>query len=173
MANMRTMLASGGSLEILPLDIIQHVLCLLILIFFMTYLVYNPVLKFINNRRASVEATVKENEKLSAEVKEIKENADKIVEEARKKAEFISFEATKEAETKSKEILAEAKKKSNDIIEQGKKEIANQKAKLEAEVKAEVGSLAIDIASKVLEREVSAEDNQKVIDECLKGWENN
>ena len=130
------------------------------------------VINFINNRKASVEATVKENEKLSAEVKEIKENADKIVEEARKKAEFISFEATKEAETKSKEILAEAKKKSNEIIEQGKKEIANQKAKLEAEVKAEVGGLAVEIASKILEREVSAEDNQKVIDECLKGWDN-
>lgn len=165
------MIAEGG-LQILPLDIVQHVLCLLILIFFMTTLVYNPVLNFIKNRKASVEATVKENERLSAEVKEIKENADKIVEEARKKAEFISFEATKEAEIKSKEILAEAKKKSNEIIEQGKREIANQKAKLEAEVKAEVGALAIDIASKVLEREVSEQDNQKVIDECLKGWEN-
>ena len=172
MTTMTIMLAEGG-LQILPLDIVQHVLCLLILIFFMTTLVYNPVLKFINNRKASVEATVKENERLSAEVKEIKENSDKIIEDARKKAEFISFEATKEAEIKSKEILAEAKKKSNDIIEQGKKEIENQKAKLEAEVKAQVGSLAIDIASKVLEREVSAEDNQKVIDECLKGWENN
>lgn len=169
---MTNMIAEGG-LQILPLDIVQHVLCLLILIFFMTTLVYNPVLKFINNRKASVEATVKENERLSAEVKEIKENSDKIIEDARKKAEFISFEATKEAEIKSKEILAEAKKKSNDIIEQGKKEIENQKAKLEAEVKEQVGSLAIDIASKVLEREVSAEDNQKVIDECLKGWENN
>ena len=168
---MTNMIAEGG-LQILPLDIVQHVLCLLILIFFMTTLVYNPVINFINNRKSSVEATVKENEKLSAEVKEIKENADKIVEEARKKAEFISFEATKEAETKSKEILAEAKKKSNDIIEQGKKEIANQKAKLEAEVKAEVGGLAVEIASKILEREVSAEDNQKVIDECLKGWDN-
>ncbi|MBR2302217.1 MAG: F0F1 ATP synthase subunit B [Clostridia bacterium] len=168
---MTNMIAEGG-LQILPLDIVQHVLCLLILIFFMTTLVYNPVLNFINKRKESVEATVKENERLSAEVKEIKENADKIVDEARKKAEFISFEATKEAETKSKEILAEAKRKSNDIIEQGKKEIANQKAKLEAEVKAEVGALAIDIAAKVLEREVSEQDNQKVIDECLKGWEN-
>ena len=171
MTTMTNMLAEGG-LSILPLDIIQHVLCLLILIFFMTTLVYNPVLNFINNRKASVEATVKENEKLSAEVKEIKENADKIVEEARKKAEFIGFEATKEAEIKSREILAEAKKKSNDIIEQGKKEIANQNAKLEAEVKAEVGSLAVEIASKILEREVSEQDNQKVIDECIKGWEN-
>ena len=81
------MIAEGG-LQILPLDIVQHVLCLLILIFFMTTLVYNPVLNFINNRKASVEATVKENERLSAEVKEIKENADKIVEEARKKAEL-------------------------------------------------------------------------------------
>ena len=171
MTTMTNMMAEGG-LQILPLDIVQHVLCLLILIFFMTTLVYNPVINFINNRKSSVEATVKENEKLSAEVKEIKENADKIVDEARKKAEFISFEATKEAETKSKEILAEAKKKSNDIIEQGKKEIANQKAKLEAEVKAEVGGLAVEIASKILEREVSAEDNQKVIDECLKGWDN-
>ena len=156
-----------------PLDIVQHILLLLILVFFMKFVVYNPVIKFINKRKETVEQTVKENERLSAEVKEIKENSDKIVEEARKKAETISFEATKEAEARSKEILAEAKKKSDDMIERSKKEIENQKAKLQAEVKEEVGSLAIDIASKVLEREVSAADNKKVIDECLKGWDNN
>ena len=86
---------------------------------------YNPVVKFINKRKETVEQTVKENERLSAEVKEIKENSDKIVEEARKKAETISFEATKEAEARSKEILAEAKKKSDDMIERSKKEIEN------------------------------------------------
>lgn len=102
-------------------DIIQHILLLLILVFFMKYLMYNPVVKFINKRKETVEQTVKENERLSAEVKEIKENSDKIVEEARKKAETISFEATKEAEARSKEILAEAKKKSDDMIERSKK----------------------------------------------------
>jgi F0F1-type ATP synthase membrane subunit b/b' len=74
---MTNMMAEGG-LQILPLDIVQHVLCLLILIFFMTTLVYNPVLNFINKRKEAVEATVKENEKLSAEVKEIKEDDVKV-----------------------------------------------------------------------------------------------
>lgn len=172
MGNLSFMLGMAG-LEINFIDIIQHILLLLILVFFLKYLVYNPVLKFINKRKETVEATVKETEKLSAEAREIKENSDKIVDEARKKAEFINFEATKEAEAKSKEILAEAKKKSDALIERSKKEMENQRAKMEAEVKAEVGSLAIDIASKVLEREVSAADNEKVIDECLKGWEKN
>ena len=90
-----------------------------------------------------------------------------------KKAEFINFEATKEATAKSKEILAEAKKSSDALLERSQKEIANQKAKLVAEVKEEVGALAVEIASKILEREVSAADNQKVIDECLKGWDKN
>ena len=56
-------------------DIIQHILLLLILVFFMKYLMYNPVVKFINKRKETVEQTVKENERLSAEVKEIKENS--------------------------------------------------------------------------------------------------
>lgn len=173
MSNFTNMLLEEGGLPlgINFMEILQHVLLLGILVFFMAFLVYNPVLKFINKRKQNVEQMVKENEKLTAEVKEIKENSDKIVEDARKKAEFISFEATKEAEAKSKEILAEAKKKSDDMMARSKKEMENQRAKMEAEVKEEVGSLAIDIASKVLEREVSAKDNEKVIDECLKGWE--
>ena len=49
------MIAEGG-LQILPLDIVQHVLCLLILIFFMTTLVYNPVLNLIKNRKLCIES---------------------------------------------------------------------------------------------------------------------
>ena len=172
MGNLSFMLSMAG-LELKIIDVLQHIVLLLILIFVLKMLVYNPVIKFVNKRKESVEAMVKENEKLSAEVKEIKANADKIVDEAMKKAEFINFEATKEATAKSKEILAEAKKSSDALLERSQKEIANQKAKLVAEVKEEVGALAVEIASKILEREVSVADNQKVIDECLKGWDKN
>ena len=82
------------------------------------------------------------------------------------KAEMLDAVVGNEAE----ELLTMFNRIQNDFA---KKEIENQKAKLQAEVKEEVGSLAIDIASKVLEREVSAADNKKVIDECLKGWDNN
>ena len=34
-----------------------------------------------------------------------------------------------------------------------------------------VSALAIAMAERVLEREVSEDDNRKIIDECLKEWE--
>ena len=34
-----------------------------------------------------------------------------------------------------------------------------------------VGRLAVDIAEKVLEREIDKKDNAKIIDKCLDEWE--
>ena len=55
--------------------------------------------------------------------------------------------------------MQEAKNKANDI--------AQEKRKAVNEIKGEIGGMAVEIAGKVIEREISEEDHAKLIDEFI------
>ena len=50
---------------------------------------------------------------------------------------------------------------------QAEKEIAQEKKKAVNEVKGEIGGIAMDIAGKVIEREINEKDHEKLIDEFI------
>ena len=58
---------------------------------------------------------------------------------------------------------AEAAKKEANAI----KEIVQEKKKAVNEVKGEIGGIAMDIAGKVIEREINEKDHEKLIDEFI------
>ena len=47
------------------------------------------------------------------------------------------------------------------------KEIAQEKKKAVNEVKGEIGDMAVEIAGKVIEREINEKDHEKLIDEFI------
>jgi F-type H+-transporting ATPase subunit b len=47
------------------------------------------------------------------------------------------------------------------------KEIAQEKKKAVNEVKGEIGDMAVEIAAKVIEREINEKDHEKLIDEFI------
>lgn len=152
------------------LEIVIHVINLIILIVFLKILVYKPMLSFVENRRKNIQSQLDEGNRLTAEAEEIKGQSQQIIATARQNAEYIALEATKEAESKSKLILAEAKDKSTALIERTKKDMEGEKKRVELEVKNEIVDLAVNIASKILEREVNEKDNDSIINECLSDW---
>jgi F-type H+-transporting ATPase subunit b len=160
-----------GSLAIRWWEILLHVVNLIILILFLKMLVYKPVMKAIRERQEKLSQMEQDNKQFAKEAEEMNAKKEEIFDETRKKAEYITLDATKQAEQRSKEIANEAKAKADAMINRAQKDIENQKAKMQQEVKEEVSDLAVDIAGKILEREVSKQDNQKIIDESLKSWQ--
>ena len=51
--------------------------------------------------------------------------------------------------------------------ESAEREISREKRKAVTEAKEEIGGIAMDIAGKVIEREISQEDHQKLIEEFI------
>lgn len=152
------------------LEIAIHVINFIILIVFLKILVYKPMLNFVENRRKNIQAQLDEGNRLATEAEQIKGQSQQIITTARQNAEYIALEATKEAESKAKLILAEAKDKSTALIERTKKDMEGEKKRVELEVKQDIVDLAVNIASKILEREVTEKDNDKIINECISDW---
>ena len=56
-------------------------------------------------------------------------------------------------------------------MDNAKRETLIEQERLKNDLKETVSVLAVDIAEKVLQREIDDSDNEKIIDECLKEWE--
>lgn len=124
---------------------------------------FKPVRKMIAAREDEVNALFAQAEadrKIAEEMK--KEYTDSLA-GARKEAADIVSTAVKRATQRSEEIeraanreIAEMKQRAEASIEQERKKTIN-------EVKDEIADLSIMIASKVVEREVKAEDHERMI----------
>jgi F-type H+-transporting ATPase subunit b len=82
----------------------------------------------------------------------------------------INEEAAVTAEMQAKGIIAEAKQNAKAIVEKANGDIIIEKAKMKAEFKNEVAEIAVDIAGKILMREVGNKDTERVIDDSLHEW---
>ena len=64
-------------------------------------------------------------------------------------------------------MLAEASAQAAAMKAKAESDIAQEKRKAVNEIKNEIGGMAVEIAGKVIEREISEEDHTKLIDEFI------
>ena len=87
--------------------------------------------------------------------------------EAKNKANEILMTAQKTAAIQSEELLKEASAQAAAMKAKAESDIAQEKRKAVNEIKNEIGDIAMEIAGKVIEREISEEDHTKLIDEFI------
>ena len=76
--------------------------------------------------------------------------------------------AHKTAAARSEELLGEARAQAAALKQKAEADIAQERKKAVNEVKDEIGGMAMEIASKVVEREIKEADHQDLIDEFIK-----
>lgn len=152
-------------MDISPLEIGIHVLNVIILFVVLRLLLYKPVLKYMKKRENTFANKVDELDTREKELIREKEEYDKIMADADSKAAAVITKSNEVARDHAREVLDNAKEHARDLVLRAKKEIEAEKIQTRAELKAEITGMAVQIAEKVLEREVSLEDNRKIIDE--------
>ena len=75
--------------------------------------------------------------------------------------------AQKTASDQSDEILAKASEEARAIRAKAQADIEQERKNAVSEMKNEISNVAMDIAGKVIEREISAEDHRKLIEEFI------
>ena len=153
------------------MTVLFHALNLIILITALYFLLYKPVRKMVADHRAKLDSITEENRRLNAEAAEIKHEYEQKTVQMREELMKSAEESAKNAQVKADETLAAARAQAKTIVENARKEAVAENQRMKNEYQQKVSALAIEMAEKVLEREVSADDNRKIIDECLKEWE--
>ena len=131
-------------------------------------LLLNPVKKVIAERKAKADSQIADAEKLRTEAEAMKAEYEQNLQNARTEANQIVAAAQKTAAARSEELLGEARAQAAALKQKAKADIARERKKAVNEVKDEIGGMAMEIASKVVEREIKEADHQDLIDEFIK-----
>ena len=128
----------------------------------------NPVKKVIAERKAKADSQIADAEKLRTEAEAMKAEYEQNLQNARTEANQIVAAAQKTAAARSEELLGEARAQAAALKQKAEADIAQERKKAVNEVKDEIGGMAMEIASKVVEREIKEADHQDLIDEFIK-----
>ncbi len=141
---------------------------LMIQLFIFKKLLLNPVKKVIAERKAKADSQIADAEKLRTEAEAMKAEYEQNLQNARAEANQIVAAAQKTATARSEELLGEARAQAAALKQKAEADIAQERKKAVNEVKDEIGGMAMEIASKVVEREIKEKDHQDLIDEFIK-----
>lgn len=147
--------------------LIAQLISFLILVIGMIFLVYKPVKKYLTKRREILDNEVKETEENKNKALNNVLTSEKEIASSKQKAKTIINNAEISASKKHDEIIENAKIEAKDIIKDAN--IAADKIKEDAklELKNQIVDTALNASKKVLEREVSEKDNEKIIDDFI------
>ena len=131
-------------------------------------LLLNPVKKVIAERKAKADSQIADAQKLRTEAEAMKAEYEQNLQNARTEANQIVASAQKTAAARSEELLGEARAQAAALKQKAEADIAQERKKAVNEVKDEIGGMAMEIASKVVEREIKEADHKDLIDEFIK-----
>ena len=131
-------------------------------------LLLNPVKKVIAERKAKADSQIADAAKLRTEAEAMKAEYEQNLQNARTEVNQIVAAAQKTAAARSEELLGEARAQAAALKQKAEADIAQERKKAVNEVKDEIGGMAMEIASKVVEREIKEADHQDLIDEFIK-----
>lgn len=130
-------------------------------------LLLEPVRKVIAERKAKADSQIADAQKLREEAEAMKAEYEQNLAQACAEAGQILASAQKTATARSEELLGEARAQAAAMKQKAEADIAQQRKKAVNEVKDEIGGIAMEIASKVVEREIQQADHQELIDSFI------
>lgn len=152
---------------IVPWNFIATILNLFIQVYLIKRFLFKPINEMLEKRRAKADAQIQDAVKAKDEALAMKEEYEKNMQDAKNKANEILTTAQKTAAVQSEEMLKDAALQAAAMKEKAEADIAQEKRKAVNEIKGEIGGMAMEIAGKVIEREIREEDHAKLIDEFI------
>ncbi len=128
---------------------------------------YKPIKKKLDQRKHHVESNIMEAQQRVQDAKYQQDVADANVKASRVQAQQIVEAARKQAEEESRQKQEETEKELQLQRENNAKEMKRQKEEMERQLNAEAIGAAVDISKQILGRELTKDDNDKIIDEFL------
>lgn len=151
-------------------SIVLHLVNLVILTVGLYFLLFKPVKRMIKERQDKIRKMEKENADLNEEVKEMKQSTELILSDAKKEAAVIHENAVKVANQKADEIVSSARRQAKSLIERTEQEMAEEQRKLQADIEQQITDVSMAVAEKVLSRQITPEDDKKLIEDSLAQW---
>ena len=140
---------------------------LLILYIAFKKFLFVPIKKMIDDRQKEIDDMYTDAETARESAGELKAEYEEKMSRATEESEEILKAAHRRAQLKEEEILKEANAEASRVLERAEEQIELEKKRALNDVKDQVSSMAIGIASAVIERDVSEDEHRELIDDFI------
>ena len=152
---------------IVPSTFILTILNLFIQMFLMKKFLFKPIRRVLEERQKRADQNIRAAEQEKAEAEAVKAEYTKNMAQAREEAAGILERAKQDASQQADALLASARTEAQSLKTKAENDIRQEKKRVLNEAKDEIGGLAMDIAGRVVEREIHEADHRALIDDFL------
>ncbi len=128
---------------------------------------WKPMMEAIMTRESQIRNDLQKAQDEKKHADELLEEYQQLLEAAQAEVEQMMKEASVKAEEIRKEIIAEAQKQAKETIVQAKEAIEQAQTEAVRELYAKSADIAVELTSKILQREVNSEDHRVLIQNGL------
>jgi F-type H+-transporting ATPase subunit b len=160
------MLADASLLEI-NVTFVVEVIAFVAMLLILRRWVYPRVMAAAESRQNQIARALEEAERSRQEAAAALEAVSKQIEAARAQARDIVDRAHKAAVLETEEQVRKARRDAEALLERARSEIAAERDKAIQEIRAQVGTLVVAAAARVLGQAIDRSAHQRLIDEAL------
>ena len=122
---------------------------------------WKPILNSLGDREKGIADSIATAERVKNEMSQLQAENEKLLIQAREERTAMLKDAKEMKDRIIGEAKEQAKTEANKIIVDAQQQITQQKNAAMAEVKNEIGNLAIDVASRILRKQLSTAEGQE------------
>ena len=152
---------------VMPWTFIFTICNLFILAAALKHFLFKPVQNILNKRAAEVESTYHDAEEARSSAQAMQSEYEERLKGAYEEAGSIVRTANERAAARSEELLSEARAEASAMKAKAEREIENDRKKAAGELKNDISLLALDIAGKVVEKEINPQTHGELIRDCI------
>ncbi|MBP1608892.1 MAG: synthase subunit [Acidobacteria bacterium] len=147
---------------------IWTILTFLVLLSLLWKLAWKPLLKLLDSRKEAIQKSLEDAQKAKDDLDKARVEASEIIRQAHVESESIFARTRSEANKLGEELREKTRKDAEGITRDAEKRIQNEARQALLDIRKDTIDLSVTIASKLIERHVTREDNEKFIEETLR-----
>ena len=150
---------------------IWTIITFLLVLFLLSKFAWKPLLKVLQEREDEIKSSLKDAELAKTELEKVNLESEKILNDARAESRKIQAESKLVSEKQRDEIVQKAKEEAKKIVGNAESQIKMEKDLAIKQIQEKVVDLTFSISEKVIKKNLSTDDNKKIIRDSLKNLE--
>lgn len=146
---------------------IWTIVTFLILVTLLARFAWRPLLQALDRRQAQIKQSLDDAQQAKLELERLHHESAQIIRQARAEAEQIVTNSRAYAEKLKDEIKAKARADADVIVQNAERQIQTETRRALAQIRVEAADLSVMIASKLIQRNLTKEDNARLIEQAL------
>ena len=147
---------------------IWTILTFLVLVTLLAKFAWRPLLQALDSRQEMIRKSLDDAQQAKQELERLQHESAQIIRQARIDAEAVVAQSRSDAARLREEMKQKAKAEADGIVRNAERQIQLETQRALQQIRHEAVDLSVMIASKILRRNLTKEDNEKLIEEALK-----